>query len=207
MEQANLIGIGRHKIGTDGEGITTLVAFHNCTLACKYCLNPQSLQPDGIWRTYTTQQLYEETRKDELYFLTTSGGVTFGGGEPCLQSKFISEFRNLCGSKWKLNIESALNVPIGRIEYLLPDIDHWIVDIKDMNCKRYMAYTRRSNDLVLINLQLILSAQRRVTVRVPLIPGYNNETDVSENISILKELGVTEFERLTYITKIKDIPR
>ena len=35
-----IIGISRHRIATDGEGVTTLVAFHGCTLRCQYCLNP-----------------------------------------------------------------------------------------------------------------------------------------------------------------------
>lgn len=35
------IGISRHRLATDGEGVTTLAAFHGCPLACRYCLNPQ----------------------------------------------------------------------------------------------------------------------------------------------------------------------
>ena len=33
-----LIGIARHRMAVDGEGVTTLVAFHGCPLRCKYCL-------------------------------------------------------------------------------------------------------------------------------------------------------------------------
>ena len=43
MDKAPLIGISRLRMGTDGHGVTTLVAFHDCPLRCKYCLNPQSL--------------------------------------------------------------------------------------------------------------------------------------------------------------------
>ena len=35
-----IIGISRHRLGVDGNGVTTLVAFHGCNLQCKYCLNP-----------------------------------------------------------------------------------------------------------------------------------------------------------------------
>lgn len=89
MKAVPLIGIARHRLTIDGEGITTLVAFHGCPLRCKYCLNPTSLQPDGVWERYDCNQLYEEVRKDELYFLASCGGVTFGGGEPLLQNEFI----------------------------------------------------------------------------------------------------------------------
>ena len=94
MKAVPLIGIARHRLTIDGEGVTTLVAFHGCPLRCKYCLNPTSLQPDGVWESYNCNQLYEEVRKDELYFLASCGGVTFGGGEPLLQSELSGNSAN-----------------------------------------------------------------------------------------------------------------
>ncbi len=41
MNKAEIIGIKRHCLGSDGHGVTTLVAFHGCLLRCRYCLNPQ----------------------------------------------------------------------------------------------------------------------------------------------------------------------
>ena len=46
MERNNgipVIGVSRHRLGTDGNGVTTLVAFHGCKLRCKYCLNPEAI--------------------------------------------------------------------------------------------------------------------------------------------------------------------
>ena len=51
MKTAVLIGLSRHRINVDGAGVTTLVAFHGCPLNCKYCLNPQALSPEGVWKT------------------------------------------------------------------------------------------------------------------------------------------------------------
>ena len=79
-QRAKIIGIARHRLLTDGDGVTTLVAFHGCPLCCRYCLNPQSLGDGGRFREYSPEQLYAETRIDELYFIATNGGVTFGGG-------------------------------------------------------------------------------------------------------------------------------
>lgn len=131
MEAVPLIGIKRHCLATDGEGVTTLVAFHGCTLRCKYCLNPQCLHPEGVWRRYTPAQLYEEVNRDELYFPATGGGITFGGGEPCLQSDFIGEFREWCGPEWRIAVETSLNVPRRYLERLLPVVNHYYADIKD----------------------------------------------------------------------------
>lgn len=55
--QHELIGISRHRIGVDGEGVTTLVAYHGCPLRCRYSLNQRALQDDGVWRTLSTEQL------------------------------------------------------------------------------------------------------------------------------------------------------
>ena len=90
---AKIIGISRHRIGVDGPGVTTLVAFHGCTLSCKYCLNPKSIDPKVKGKRYTPSQLYDEIKKDNLYFLATGGGVTFGGGEPLLQYKAVIRHR------------------------------------------------------------------------------------------------------------------
>ncbi|KAA5271226.1 radical SAM protein [Bacteroides faecis] len=202
MKTAPLIGISRHRLTTDGEGVTTLVAFHGCPLRCKYCLNPQSLHSEGIWKHYDCMQLYEEVRLDELYFLATHGGITFGGGEPCLQSDFIYEFRQLCGQEWQLSVESSLNVPQENIEKLLPVIDYYIIDIKDINNDIYQQYTGKENEKVLNNLHYLIEhgKNKQIIVRTPIIPVYNSESDVDNSIRLLKEMGITQFDRFTYKT-------
>lgn len=203
MNARPLIGIERHRLGRDGRGVTTLVAFHGCTLRCKYCLNRQCLEPDGVWKAMTPSEVYDYVSMDELYFLATQGGVCFGGGEPALQVDFIREFKALCGSQWRTTIETAMNVPESNIQQLLPLIDEWIVDIKDMRNDVYEAYTGRNNALVLTNLRQLASHGAEVTIRVPIIPHFNTEDDVQGNILLLKEMGFKSFNILTYDTEDK----
>ena len=197
---AKIIGIARHRLSTDGDGVTTLVAFHDCPLRCRYCLNPQSLGDGGRCREFSPEELYAETRIDELYFIATNGGVTFGGGEPCLRPQFIREFRELCGPAWQLNLETSLNVPSVNIETLLPVVNTMIIDIKDINPDVYRSYTGQSNDLVLDNLRLIANAGRQsdCIVRIPLIPGYNTDTDREASRKALEVLGFDRFDLFTY---------
>lgn len=208
METVPLIGIGRHRLATDGEGVTTLVAFHGCPLRCKYCLNPSSLSPDGIWARYDCAKLYEEVKRDELYFLATGGGVTFGGGEPCLQSEFINDFRQLCGPQWKLTVETSLNVPKRNIEKLVPIIDTYIVDIKDADNDIYKRYTGKGNENVFENLRYLVEQgmAERIIVRTPIIPSYNTEEDIDRSTQLLKELGITRFDKFTYKTPNQEQP-
>ncbi|MDE5989026.1 MAG: radical SAM protein [Duncaniella sp.] len=199
-QSARIIGISRHRLSTDGDGVTTLVAFHGCPLSCRYCLNPQSLVDGGRFREYSPEELYSETRIDELYFIATNGGVTFGGGEPCLRPQFISEFRELCGPEWHLNLETSLNVPVANIEALLPVANTLIIDIKDTNPDIYHDYTGHSNALVLENLRMIADTGRQsdCIVRIPLIPGYNTDADRDASRKALETLGFTRFDLFTY---------
>lgn len=199
-QRVKIIGIARHRLSTDGDGVTTLVAFHGCPLRCRYCLNPQSLDNGDRFREYSPEELYAETRIDELYFIATNGGVTFGGGEPCLRADFIREFSELCGASWQLNLETSLNVPSVNIETLLPVVNTMIIDIKDMNPDIYCSYTGQSNYLVIDNLRLIADSgrQKDCIIRLPLIPDFNTETDRTASRSILETLGFDNFDLFTY---------
>ena len=199
-QRAKVIGIARHRLSTDGDGVTTLVAFHGCPLRCRYCLNPHSLGDDRRFREYSPQSLYDEVRLDELYFIATNGGVTFGGGEPCLRPQFIREFRDLCGSAWQLNLETSLNVPSANIQALLSVVNTLIIDIKDMNADIYCNYTGRSNDLVIDNLRLIADAGRQsdCIIRIPLIPNFNTEAHRTASRTTLEVLGFNQFDLFTY---------
>ncbi len=195
-----IIGILRHRLSIDGDGVTTLVAFHGCPLRCSYCLNPQSLGDSRCFRMYSPDELYAETRIDELYFVATNGGVTFGGGEPALRPDFIRRFRELCGSSWKLTLETSLNVPEENIEALIPVIDSWIIDIKDMDADIYRRYTGKDNSQVLSNLRLIAEAKRQndCTIRLPLIPDFNTDGNREESRIYLSALGYSKFDLFTF---------
>lgn len=199
---APLIGISRHRLLTDGEGISTLVAFHGCPLRCKYCFNPQSWEHEERCERLDCATLYERTRMDELYFLATGGGITFGGGEPCLRSGFITEFCRLCGNDWQITVETSLNVPQPHIEKLLPAVNRFIIDIKDMNPDIYRRYTGQGNEQVLTNLRLLQRQGRAAdcTLRLPLIPGFNTEKDRNRSVEQLKAEGFACFDLFTYIT-------
>lgn len=199
-QRAKIIGIARHRMSTDGEGVTTLVAFHGCPLSCRYCLNPQSLGEDNGFQDYSPEELYAATCIDELYFLATNGGVTFGGGEPCLRPQFIKRFRELCGNDWHINIETSLNVPMTNVETLMPIVNNLIIDIKDMNASIYHNYTGRDNSRVVDNLRLIAEQGRQndCIIRIPLIPNYNTDSDRAASRTKLEALGFKNFDLFTY---------
>lgn len=200
---APLIAINRHRLATDGEGVTTLVAFHGCPLHCQYCLNAQCLQADGVWCRLTPGELYSEVEIDDLYFMATGGGICFGGGEPLLRSDFIKAFAEIMNPEWKLTIETSLNVPLENIKAIASLVQMWYVDIKDMNPDIYKAYGRKENKQVVSNLQWLAANGHadKVIIRLPLIPEYNTDEDRQQSQKELEEMGFTNFDKFNYIVR------
>ena len=200
---APLIAINRHRLTTDGEGVTTLVAFHGCPLRCEYCLNAQCLQADGVWCRLTPGELYSEVEIDDLYFVATGGGICFGGGEPLLRSDFIKAFAEIMNPEWKLTIETSLNVPLENVKAIASLVQMWYVDIKDMNPDIYKAYGCKENKQVVSNLQWLAANgyADKVIIRLPLIPEYNTDEDRQRSQQQLEEMGFTNFDKFNYIVR------
>ena len=200
---APFIAINRHRLTTDGEGVTTLVAFHGCPLHCQYCLNAQCLQADGVWCRLTPGELYSEVEIDDLYFMATGGGICFGGGEPLLRSDFIKAFAEIMNPEWKLTIETSLNVPLENVKAIASLVQMWYVDIKDMNPDIYKAYGCKENKQVISNLQWLAANgyADKVIIRLPLIPEYNTDEDRQQSQQQLEEMGFTNFDKFNYIVR------
>ncbi len=188
---SDIMSVSRLRLGTDGEGITTLVAFHGCPLQCKYCCNPHCHKSNTIRADFTAEELIQVLSIDEPYFLMTGGGVTFGGGEPLLQAEFIHEVCRKMNKNWHRTIETSLYADWNLVEMLVEEIDDWFVDIKDVNPEIYKAYTGKSNQKMLSNLHRLAEAvdAEHICIRFPLIPGYNTEEDRIKSIEyILTEI-------------------
>lgn len=199
------ISINRHRLATDGIGVTTLVAAYGCPLTCKYCINARVLEPATLEKCVhmTPEQLYEKLKIDNLYFLATNGGVTFGGGESLLHGDFIVAFREVCGDKWRITVESSLNVPTENLRKVLSVVDDYIIDIKDMNPEIYETYTGHSNDRVMENLQILIKEKspEHIRIRVPKIPKFNTKEDLEKSVQKLQDMGFTNIEVFPYVIR------
>ena len=194
----DIMTISRLRMGTDGAGVSTLVTFFDCPLHCKYCINNFCHEDaeglDSVPRAvYTPEELISVLEKDDIYYRMSGGGIVFGGGEPLLQSAFIHEVCELTDPKWNKRIETSLNVPWRCVEPVIYDLDEWIIDIKDMDCQVYKEYTGANNMNVIRNLLRIrdIIDRSKLHIRVPRIPGFNDEEKIKESVKwIKKELNV-----------------
>lgn len=191
--------INRLRMGTDGDGVSTLVGFYGCPLHCKFCINEQCHTSNSN-SIMTSIDLYNRVKIDQLYFRATGGGLTFGGGEPLLNAKFIEEVLNFGAKDWHTTIETSLNVPIEKWKCLVEYVDEYIVDVKDMNPSVYKSYTGSNNEIVINNLKELQQQglSDRVLLRIPLIHEYNDEDDVLRSRHKLVEMGFSRFNEFKY---------
>lgn len=190
-------------MGTDGIGVTTLVGFYGCPLKCRYCINKGCSYGTTTRADYTPEELVSLLSIDAPYFRMTSGGVTFGGGEPLMQADYIHNVCELMPSEWHKTVETSLNVKWSLVEAVLHDIDFWYVDIKEVDAEIYKKYTGRSNLRVLRNLKKLINSVGvdKVCVRYPIIPGYNSEEKRKEGIEHIRDTIslYTQFDEFEYI--------
>lgn len=161
----------------------------NC-LACADACPSEAIKPWG--KSMTVEECMAVIRKDIGYYQRSGGGVTVSGGEPLLQSEFVAALFKACKDE---NIqtccESSFCVNWKDIARVLPWTDIIISDIKHMDPLVHKKYTRVENGRILENLQRLTREHRELILRIPLIPGVNDDMD---NISatadfILSELG------------------
>lgn len=204
---ARVAGISRHRIITDGPGIRTLVPLCGCRLDCAYCINGD-LRSFRAGSPCEPEDLLERVKIDDIYFRSSEGGITFGGGEPLLSTTFIHRFREICPPEWSIAVETSLNVPSEDVEALIGVVDYWIIDIKDMDPARYLEYTGETNERVLPNLELLQRkvAPSAVRVRIPRIPGLNSDGDVEKSAGIIRAMGfgIESFEYVVPGHLLKD---
>ena len=196
-----VFAINRLRVGTDGEGITTLVGVHGCPLRCTYCINQMVWDSETLVRPFGLQELYEEVKIDNLYFQASGGGVTFGGGEALLHASFIRSFKEQYAKEWRVVLETSLQAPRSCVEEAIQGVDFFIVDCKDMNATIYEKYTKQPAKLMQDNLVYLLQevGPERIMVRVPYIPEYNTREDTEKSIEQLKHMGITKIDSFDYI--------
>ena len=191
FDHPKIMTISRHRMGSDGEGVSTLVTFWGCPLHCKYCINDFCHDENYKCIRISPEKLYERLVVDDIYYRMSGGGIVFGGGEPLLQSEFIAETVKLFPDAWKVRIETSLNVDWRQIEPLIAFVDQWIIDIKDMNPAIYERYAGLSNKKVVENLEYLSQrvTHSRIFIRVPNIPGYTTEKNVKRSVEKVRAYG------------------
>ncbi len=145
--------------------------------------------------------LVETLLRDRIFFDESGGGVTFSGGEPLLQAPFVIEAMGLlraegvhtaldtCGyGDWQELAEAATRA------------DLVLYDLKLMDEARHRVATGVSNAPILQNLKALSGIHPTIWIRVPVIPGINDDlANLDATAAFLEPLpGIRQVDLLPY---------
>jgi pyruvate formate lyase activating enzyme len=202
-EKGLIFDIKRFSVN-DGPGIRTTIFFKGCPLSCWWCHNPEGLSGeieeinvveklDGmefhktkeVGSFVTVSELLEEIEKERIFYETSGGGVTFSGGEPLNQYRFLLR---LAGECTRHGIHTCLDtsgyISTGIFKSILNDFDLFLYDIKTLDEHKHKQYTGVPVEIILANLRALSETGRKFIIRLPVIPGINDD---AEGISRITE--------------------
>ena len=193
-----------------GPGVRTVVYFKGCPMQCEWCCMPECISslPQEIYdkgkgkeinygKFVTAEAVTREVRSDIQYY-GNQGGVTFSGGEPLAQPKFLAECMESCK---KAGVRSAIETSLIRyIPELLKDMQVVMADFKIWDDEEHRRWTGVSNKKIKEHFQELDTLGVPIIVRTPVIPEVNASV---ENIAAIAEFAagmknVIRYELLPY---------
>jgi pyruvate formate lyase activating enzyme len=147
-----------------------------------------------VGRHVIPAQLIAEIVRDVPFYDQSGGGVTFTGGEPMLQTEFLKETLHLCKEQ---HIHTAVDTSgltsWENFHLILSLVDLFLYDVKLMDGPLHKKYTTVSNKLILNNLRKLSETGAHIIVRIPLIPGVNEDDEnIEQTASTLAKLPALE---------------
>ena len=169
--------------------------------ACGECANACSAgarQLAGRWMT--VPEVLAAVVKDQIFFDESGGGITISGGEPLTQPAFVEALLQACRTR---RIRTVLDTcgfgDSAVIRRLSEYVDLFLYDLKLMDGEKHRHYTGVKNDVILRNLKILADEGCPVIVRVPIIPGVNDDIDNTDALSrFLSSLQLRRIDLLPY---------
>lgn len=171
---------------------------------CRLCGKCAERCPNGALQIYgkqvTVDEVLPKLLEDRAFYECSGGGVTLSGGEPLMQPEFcVALLSELKKEGIDTAVDTCGSVSAEAIKEILPYTDTFLYDIKQMDPEKHKKLTGQPNELILSNLQYISSSNRKIEIRIPFVPGCNNDT------ANLKSCG--EFlSKLKGIAKVRLLP-
>ena len=182
----------------DGPGIRVVIFMQGCSLRCKYCHNPDTWNMEG-GEEYTPEDLIKKILRFKPYFESSGGGVTFSGGEPLKQPKFLLEMLKLCKEKGIHTCIDTAGYGNGDYDEILKYTDLVLFDIKHFTKEGYKNVTYMDINKSLEFLEAMERNNTKKWIRHVIVPGL---TDGEEHIKALGEYIKT----ISNVEKIELLP-
>jgi pyruvate formate lyase activating enzyme len=147
---------------------------------CTACARCVEACPSGAreiaGRTWKVGELLGEVLRDRLTYEESGGGVTFSGGEPLAQAEFLMGCLDACR-------EAGLHTAVDTCGFAAPAMvaevaqraDLLLWDIKVLDPNRHLALTGAPLQPILENLAVAARTGVPIWLRIPVIPGLNDD--------------------------------
>ena len=104
----------------------------------------------------TVEEVFDQVRRDKIFYDSSGGGVTVSGGEPLTHADFVAELFALCrGEGIHTCVETCGCVPQAAFEKVLSLTDTFYFDLKLMDSEMHREYTGQGNDQILSNARYL----------------------------------------------------
>ncbi len=129
-----------------------------------------------LGKTLSALELVAEIEKDRLFYEQSGGGVTFSGGEPLMQADFLLGCLKACKQReYHTAVDTCGYAPTETLFAVAAYTDLFLYDLKVMDDARHKESLGVSNALILENLKQLDARGCQIWIRVPLIPGLNDD--------------------------------
>ena len=184
----------------DGVGIRFDVFFTGCPLRCAYCHNPDTWFKSNI--DMTPEQVFAKAKRYKTYF-KKGGGVTFSGGEPLLNAKFINEIAPMLkveGIGYCLDTSGSVKLT-DEVKTAIDNADMVILDTKFYNPEDYAKYVKGDFNLFVEIGKYCTEINKRMWLRTVVIPGINDtEEDMDKYAKFVQQFKFEKYELLAFHT-------
>lgn len=172
---------------------------------CEACGDCVKACPSGArtiaGQAWSVPALLAEIEKDRVFLDASGGGVTFSGGEPLMQPVFLREAIEACRAAGLHTAVETSGFGSRQAINAAARADLILFDLKIADEERHRQYTGVSNRTILDNFAYLAARHRNVHVRVPVIPGVNDD---DQNLMAIGGLaranGITRIDLLPYHT-------
>ncbi|MFZ2340465.1 MAG: glycyl-radical enzyme activating protein [Bacteroidales bacterium] len=179
----------------DGPGIRVTFFMKGCPLSCWWCHNPEGIsmeqqtvvqtrkvgekefqRDEQVGKYYSTGDILEILERERIFIEQSEGGVTFSGGEPMMQHEFLLESLKACREHgFNTAVDTSGYSSAGSFISIMPFTDVFLFDLKHPDDAHHVEYTGVSNTCILENLRMIIDSGKNVMIRIPVIPGKNDD--------------------------------
>jgi pyruvate formate lyase activating enzyme len=190
-----------HAVRRLDGGFTTV---RDVCVECGECIEVCNAEAREIaGKEMSIAEVMKEVEKDVIFYEQSGGGASFSGGEPLLQHEFLCALLEACREKGIHTVVDTTGfTSTEKLKKVSTFVDLFLFDLKTLDDQKHREYIGVSNSLILSNLKRLAEWGKEVIVRIPIIPGVNDDpAGIRDSGSFVASLGnVSEIHLLPYHT-------